>query len=89
MGLKYGKMPRRTRRYVPQRAVPRTLRVQIGPCADLEHLSLELQKMVARLQDGGVHGTGACSVYVELRDASGGLMALRDDNGGPVEVLDV
>jgi hypothetical protein len=89
MALKYGKLPRRARKPGRGNAAPRTLRVRLKAGADLEVFSLELQKMVARLQDAGVSATGPCSVYVELRDKSGAVMALHDDQGRPVSILDV
>lgn len=87
--MKYGKRPKWTRRYAPPRSSePQALRVRIAPCTDLEGLTFELSKMIARLQESGVHATGKVSLYMELRDAAGEPMALDDADNRPISVID-
>lgn len=55
----------------------------------LEQLSLELQKMIAELQEHGVHGVEACSLYLKPLDEQAGRIALWNDKGEPISRLDV
>jgi len=53
----------------------------------IEQMSLELQKMLARLHDLGAYGIEACSIYLKPLDEKGEVIALYDAKGKQVMKL--
>lgn len=78
-------------RYAKQpKAAPRqTERVtaKLGGPHDLERFSLELQKLIARLQELNAQGVGNCALYFTPLNGSGEPIALKDEQGRAVEIL--
>jgi hypothetical protein len=66
----------------------RNARARIEGRHDLESLSLELQRFVARLQDMDVRAVERCSIYFTALDGSGGRCALILE-GRPIDAFDV
>lgn len=81
----------RTVRKPKPAAAPATknVRVKIHGRHDLEQLSMQLQKMIASLQDRNVHAVQWCSVYFEPLDSQGERKGLWDEKGRAVEVIEI
>jgi hypothetical protein len=83
----YGKIPRGGRTK-PAPSADR-LMIEIRDRHTLEQFSLELQKMIARLQEHGAHGVEACSVYLKPLDDKGERIALWNEKGEPISRLEI
>jgi hypothetical protein len=88
----YGKFPNRySKKRKPGASVGSAegLRIKINGRYDLEQLSLLIQQIIARLQDGEVHGIENCRLYLTPLDRSGGRTALRDRGGTFTESMEI
>jgi len=83
----YGKIPRGSK----AKTLPSADRliIEIRDRHTLEQFSLELQKMIARLQEHGAHGVEACTVYLKPLDDKGERIALWNEKGEPISRLEV
>ncbi len=87
MSQPYGTYARSRKRSAP--ALPTTLAVTIHGRHDLEQFSLELQKLVARLQEQGVYGVQACTLSLEPLDDKVRPKVLWDAQGAPIAELHI
>lgn len=86
MKQSYGKYSRSKAKTAPSAD---RLAIDIRDRHTLEQFSLELQKMIARLQEHGAHGVEACTVYLKPLDNKGERIALWNEKGEAISRLEV
>jgi hypothetical protein len=83
----YGKISRTTRRDPP--AAPTDLQINITGRHTLEQLSMELQVVIARLQEAHAYGVQNVRIRLEPTDKQGERITLFDQEGKPVQLMRV
>jgi hypothetical protein len=86
MTTPYGKPPRRHRSVAPSDAL---LTVQVHGRHTLEQFSLQLQKMVAHLQDSHTFGIEDCTIRLKPLDDKGDQIAIRNSKGESIGKLNI
>jgi hypothetical protein len=84
----YGRYPKYAKRPGSQEP-PKNLRVKLNGRHDLEQVSLLLQKVIARLQDQGVHSVENCAVYLMPLAHDGSRVQLLDHQGKPIDAMEI
>lgn len=87
MSRSYGKIPRGGRKDQP--AAPADLQINITGRHTLEQLSMELQKAIAQLQEQHVYGVQKVRIRLEALDTKGELIALYDEDGRPIPLIQI
>lgn len=64
------------------------LMIDIRDRHNIEQISLELQKMLARLHDLGMHGMEDCTIYLKPLDEKGERIALYNEKNEPISRLE-
>lgn len=85
----YGKFPKYAKRSGAARAPFKNLRVKLNGRHDLEQTTFLLQKVIARLQDDGVHSVADCSLYLMPLSSDGAPAPLKDREGKPLETIEI
>ena len=89
MALPYGRFPKYAKKRRDSAPSRTNVRIRFHGRHDLEHLSLQLQKVIARLQEQGVYAVDSCALYLTPLDRQGDRIALRDAKGKTVENIEV
>ena len=90
MARPYGQIPKYTKKSggTAQRT-QKNLRVKLHGRNELEQISFLLQQLIAKLQDQDVHSIENCSLYLTPLNAKGERMLLKDQNGKPLETIEI